>query len=217
MMIMKKTGSQTDISLASIKDAILNRDILAMVKRDLTFVEKEYSIFDEKNSNIGILKEYIDDITPEEIQAGTKAVKEYCLINNELELFKQYLPLVLSDVELLNGIKEVMFVDIRLKAEKLSHELLVDEVPNSEVATFTTQRSEAIAYRNSGYTNDNLCPMLKIIAEIRAIPLRDLIDKCLLKSSLYETEIAKILGKRQKLEDDIKKAQTLEELNLIVW
>lgn len=216
-MIIKKTGSQTDISLASIKDAILNRDILAMVKRDLTFVEKEYSIFDEENSNIGILKEYIDDITPEEIQAGTKAVKEYCLINNELELLKQYLPLVLSDVELLNGIKEVMFVDIRLKAEKLSHELLVDEVTNSEVATFTTQRSEAIAYRNSGYTNDNLCPMLKIIAEIRAMPLRDLVDKCLLKSSLYETEIAKILGKRQKLEDAIKKAQTLEELNLIVW
>lgn len=158
-----------------------------------------------------------NNITPEEIQAGTKAVKEYCLINNELELLKQYLPLVLSDVELLNGIKEVMFVDIRLKAEKLSHELLVDEVPYSEVATFTTQRSEAIAYRNSGYTNDNLCPMLKIIAEIRAMPLRDLVDKCLLKSSLYETEIAKILGKRQKLEDDIKKAQTLEELNLIVW
>lgn len=158
-----------------------------------------------------------NNITPEEIQAGTKAVKEYCLINNELELLKQYLPLVLSDVELLNGIKEVMFVDIRLKAEKLSHELLVDEVPYSEVATFNTQRSEAIAYRNSGYTNDNLCPMLKIIAEIRAMPLRDLVDKCLLKSSLYETEIAKILGKRQKLEDDIKKAQTLEELNLIVW
>ena len=110
-----------------------------------------------------------------------------------------------------------MFVDIRLKAEKLSHELLVDEVPDSEVATFTTQRSEAIAYRNSGYTNDNLCPMLKIIAEIRSMSLKDLVDKCLLKSSLYETEIAKILGKRQKLEDDIKKAQTLEELNLIVW
>ncbi|EDO6943438.1 hypothetical protein FWV00_01975 [Campylobacter coli] len=158
-----------------------------------------------------------NDITPEEIQAGTKAVKEYCIANNELELLKQYLPLVLSDVELLNGIKEVMLVDIRLKAEKLSHELLVDEVPDSEVATFTTQRSEAIAYRNSGYTNDNLCPMLKIIAEIRAIPLRNLVDKCLLKSSLYETEISKILGKRQKLEDDIKKAQTLEELNLIVW
>ncbi|HEG8179699.1 TPA: hypothetical protein SFZ76_001817 [Campylobacter jejuni] len=158
-----------------------------------------------------------NNITPEEIQAGTQAVKEYCLANNELELLKQYLPLVLSDVELLNGIKEVMFVDIRLKAEKLSHELLVYEVPDSEVATFTTQRSEAIAYRNSGYTNDNLCPMLKIIAEIRSMSLRDLVDKCLLKSSLYETEIAKILGKRQKLEDDIKKAQTLEELNLIVW
>ncbi|ENT7339515.1 hypothetical protein ACFF5S_001639 [Campylobacter coli] len=171
----------------------------------------------DRTLNVNEYGDVIDDITSEEIQAGTQAVKEYCLINNELELLKQYLPLVLSDVELLNVIKEVMFVDIRLKAEKLSHQLLVDEVPDSEVATFTTQRSEAIAYRNSGYTNDNLCPMLKIIAEIRAMPLRDLVDKCLLKSSLYETEIAKILGKRQKLEDDIKKAQTLEELNLIVW
>ncbi|EPN6889349.1 hypothetical protein ACT2WX_001635 [Campylobacter coli] len=179
-------------------------------------VKTQLSLID-RTLNVNEDGDFIDDITPEEIQAGTKAVKEYCLENNELELLKQYLPLVLSDVELLNGIKEVMFVDIRLKAEKLSHELLVDEVPDSEVATFTTQRSEAIAYRNSGYTNDNLCPMLKIISEIRAMPLRDLVDKCLLKSSLYETELAKILGKRQKLEDDIKKAQTLEELNLIVW
>lgn len=171
----------------------------------------------DRTLNVNEDGDFIDDITPEEIQAGTKAVKEYCLINNELELLKQYLPLVLSGEELLTEMKEVMFMVIRLKAEKLSRELLVDEVPDSEVATFTTQRSEAIAYRNSGYTNDNLCPMLKIIAEIRAMPLRDLVDKCLLKSSLYETEIAKILGKRQKLEDDIKKAQTLEELNLIVW
>ncbi|MGQ2683357.1 hypothetical protein ACT6CD_08545 [Campylobacter coli] len=181
-------------------------------------IQERYKLaFRENDLNKDVSGEFIDDITPEEIQAGTKAVKEYCLANNELELLKQYLPLVLSDEELLNEIKEVMFVDTRLKAEKLSYKLLVDEIPDSEVATFTTQRSEAIAYRNSGYTNDNLCPMLKIIAEIRAMPLRDLVDKCLLKSSLYETEIAKILGKRQKLEDDIKKAQTLEELNLIVW
>lgn len=204
MLILKTTLSYlNDTNLKEhILYAIQNKAVLAIINRDFT---------EDENGN------RIDDITPEEIQAGTKAVKEYCLEKNELELLKQYLPLVLSDVELLNGIKEVMFVDIRLKAEKLSHQLLVDEVPDSEVATFTTQRSEAIAYRNSGYTNDNLCPMLKIIAEIRTMPLRDLVDKCLLKSSLYETEIAKILGKRQKLEDDIKKAQTLEELNLIVW
>ncbi|EAJ4518726.1 hypothetical protein C9744_06440 [Campylobacter coli] len=203
MFILKELGGKyNNLSYLLISNSIKSSIKLAKIDRNETY--------DEQGN-------YIDDITPEEIQAGTKAVKEYCLINNELELLKQYLPLVLSDVELLNGIKEVMFVDIRLKAEKLSHQLLVDEVPDSEVATFTTQRSEAIAYRNSGYTNDNLCPMLKIIAEIRAMPLRDLVDKCLLKSSLYETEIAKILGKRQKLEDDIKKAQTLEKLNLIVW
>lgn len=182
--------------------AIQNKAVLAIINRDFT---------EDENGN------RIDDITHEEIQAGTQAIKKYCLENNGLELLKQYLPLVLQDEVLLNETKDIMFVAIKLKAEKLSHELLVDEVPNSEVATFTTQRSEAIAYRNSGYTNDNLCPMLKIIAETRAIPLRDLVDKCLLKSSLYETEIAKILGKRQKLEDAIKKAQTLEELNLIVW
>lgn len=215
MIVIKNKGSILEnLNKEIIKDVIAKNNILAIVNRALSYKENRIKI---EGSDDYIENIYQDDITPEEIQAGTQAVKEYCLANNELELLKQYLPLVLSDVELLNGIKEVMFVDIRLKAEKLSHELLVDEVPDSEVATFTTQRSEAIAYRNSGYTNDNLCPMLKIIAEIRAMPLRDLVDKCLLKSSLYETEIAKILGKRQKLEDDIKKAQTLEELNLIVW
>lgn len=203
MFILKELGgTYNNLSYLLISNCIKSNIKLAKIDRNETYDEQD---------------NYIDDITSEEVQSGTQAVKEYCLENNELELLKQYLPLVLSDVELLNGIKEVMFVDIRLKAEKLSHQLLVDEVPDSEVATFTTQRSEAIAYRNSGYTNDNLCPMLKIISEIRAMPLRDLVDKCLLKSSLYETELAKTLGKRQKLEDDIKKAQTLEELNLIVW
>ncbi|MGI7276314.1 hypothetical protein ACNGB2_00500 [Campylobacter coli] len=216
MIVTKEIGTNykkqldTNIILYHIDE---NKTI-ADVNRELTYTNEDQTL---PNGSIIKISNYVDDITAEEIQAGTKAVKEYCLANNELKLLKQYLPLVLSDVELLNGIKEVMFVDIRLKAEKLSHQLLVDEVPDSEVATFTTQRSEAIAYRNSGYTNDNLCPMLKIIAEIRAMPLKDLVDKCLLKSSLYETEISKILGKRQKLEDDIKKAQTLEELNLIVW
>ncbi|MGI7292272.1 hypothetical protein ACNGCM_08240 [Campylobacter coli] len=216
MIVTKEIGTNykkqldTNIILYHIDE---NKTI-ADVNRELTYTNEDQTL---PNGSIIKISNYVDDITAEEIQAGTKAVKEYCLANNELKLLKQYLPLVLSDVELLNGIKEVMFVDIRLKAEKLSHQLLVDEVPDSEVATFTTQISEAIAYRNSGYTNDNLCPMLKIIAEIRAMPLKDLVDKCLLKSSLYETEIAKILGKRQKLEDDIKKAQTLEELNLIVW
>lgn len=203
MYISKKFLSDIgSLNKNAISWAISSSTSIALVNRSLSINEDN---------------QYIDDITSEEVQSGTQAVKEYCLENNELELLKQYLPLVLSGEGLLNSIKEVMFVDIKLKAEKLSHELLVDEVPDSEVATFTTQRSEAVAYRNSGYTNDNLCPMLKIIAETRAIPLRDLVDKCLLKSSLYETELAKILGNRQKLEDDIKKAQTLEELNLIVW
>lgn len=215
MIVIKNNGSILEnLNKGIIKDVIAKNNILAIVNRALSYKENRVEI---EGSDDYIENIYQDDIIPEEIQAGTLAVKEYCLENNELELLKQYLPLVLSGEELLNEIKEVMFVDIRLKAEKLSHELLVDEVPDSEVATFTTQRSEAIAYRNSGYTNDNLCPMLKIIAETRAIPLRDLVDKCLLKASLYETELAKILGNRQKLEDDIKKAQTLEELNLIVW
>ena len=215
MIVIKNNGSILEsLNIETIKDIIEKNNILAIVNRVLSYKENRVEI---EGSDDYIENIYQDDITHEEIQEGMQAVKDYCLINNELELLKQYLPLVLSGEELLTEMKEVMFMVIRLKAEKLSCELLVDEVPDSEVATFTTQRSEAIAYRNSGYTNDNLCPMLKIIAEIRAMSLKDLVDKCLLKSSLYETEIAKILGKRQKLEDDIKKAQTLEELNLIVW
>ncbi|EPF0467998.1 hypothetical protein ACSM7Z_001678, partial [Campylobacter jejuni] len=201
-----------ELNTANLKQVTSNNEVLAFVNRELN-----YRIINNPEDNSQSFKSFIDDITTEEIQAGTQAVKEYCLLNNELDLLKQYLPLVLSNEDLLNGIKDIMFIEISLKAEKLTRALLVDEVPDSEVATFTTQRSEAVAYRNSGYTNDGLCPMLKIIAEIRAMPLRDLVDKCLLKSSLYETEIAKILGNRQKLEDGIKKAQTLEELKLIIW
>ncbi|EJM4836637.1 hypothetical protein NON42_001223, partial [Campylobacter coli] len=141
MIVIKNNGSILEsLNIETIKDIIEKNNILAIVNRVLSYKENRVEI---EGSDNYIENIYQDDITPEEIQAGTKAVKEYCLINNELELLKQYLPLVLSGEGLLNSIKEVMFVDIRLKAEKLSHELLVDEVPDSEVATFNTQRSEA--------------------------------------------------------------------------
>lgn len=211
MKIITKNGIiYNNLNISIIKDLIkIVKTLVAVIADDRKLSYKDNEFF----------KEFIDDLTQEELNKGLKEVENICKINNELDLLKEYYGIFFKDddINLLAKLKELKFVDIKLKAEKLSHELLVDEVPDSEVATFTTQRSEAIAYRNSGYTNDNLCPMLKIIAEIRAMSLRDLVDKCLLKSSLYETELAKILGKRQKLEDDIKKAQTLEELNLIVW
>ncbi|EAK2898979.1 hypothetical protein C0959_10500, partial [Campylobacter coli] len=107
MYISKKFLSDIgSLNKNAINWVISSNTSIALVNRSLSINEDD---------------QYIDDITPEEIQAGTKAVKEYCLINNELELLKQYLPLVLSGEGLLNGIKEVMFVDIKLKAEKLSH------------------------------------------------------------------------------------------------
>ncbi|EHN8256417.1 hypothetical protein KJ529_001899, partial [Campylobacter jejuni] len=88
MLISKTTLSY--LNDTNLKEHILyatqNKAVLAIINRDFT---------EDENGN------RIDDITHKEIQAGTQAIKKYCLENNELELLKQYLPLVLSDVELL--------------------------------------------------------------------------------------------------------------------
>lgn len=79
--------------------AIENKIILAIINREFN---------EDENEN------RIDDITPEEIQAGTQAIKEYCLMNNELKLLKQYLPLALSGSELLTEMKSIKHMKVLL-------------------------------------------------------------------------------------------------------
>ncbi|MGQ2694190.1 hypothetical protein [Campylobacter coli] len=160
---------------------------------------------------------FIDDITPEEIQAGTQAVKEYCLENNELELLKQYLPLVLSGAELLTEMKAVKLIEINKDYESAILKVQKDFIPQSEMLSFETQEKESLAYKNSNYKDTSLCPFMQAIATARGIDLRTLCDKALEKATLYRQASGALIGKRQCLQDRIELVQSLEDLNLITW
>lgn len=158
-----------------------------------------------------------NDITPEEIQSGTKSVKEYCLANNELELLKRYLPLVLSGAELLTEMKAVKLIEINKDYESAILKVQKDFIPQSEMLSFETQERESLAYKNSKYQDTSLCPFMQAIATARGIDLRTLCDKALEKATLYRQASGALIGKRQCLQDRIELVQSLEDLNLIAW
>lgn len=160
---------------------------------------------------------FIDDITPEEIQAGTQAVKEYCLANNELELLKQYLTLVLNGAELLTEMKAVKLIEINKDYESAILKVQKDYIPQSEMLSFETQEKESLAYKNSNYKDTSLCPFMQAIATARGIDLRTLCDKAIEKATLYRQASGALIGKRQCLQDRIELVQSLEDLNLITW
>lgn len=170
-----------------------------------------------RSLNINEQGKYIDDITPEEIQAGTQAVKSYCLENNELELLKQYLPLVLSGAELLTEMKAIKLIEINKDYENAILKVQTEYIPQTEMLSFETQERESIAYKNSNYQDASLCPFMQAIATARSMDLRTLCDKAIEKATLYRQASGALIGKRQGLQDRIELLQNLDELNLIVW
>ncbi|ENT7195287.1 hypothetical protein ACE65T_001781 [Campylobacter jejuni] len=209
MIIAKKTLSdQGMLNLDVIKWAIEVKTVLAKLDRPLTI---------DTSRSIKFIVNYIDDITPEEIQAGTKAVKEYCISNNELELLKKYLPIVLRDVELLNELKALKIIEINNYYESTIKAVQKEYIPNTEMLSFETQERESLAYKNSNYQDTSLCPFMVAISTARGMDLRTLCDKSLEKATLYRQASGMLIGKRQGLQDRVGQAQSLEDLNLIIW
>lgn len=215
MIVIKNNGSILEnLNKEIIKDVIVKNNILTIVNRTLKYSENRIQI---EYMEDYIEFEYQDDITPEEIQAGTQAVKEYCLENNELELLKQYLPLVLSGAELLTEMKAVKLIEINKDYESAILKVQKDYIPQSEMLSFETQEKESLAYKNSNYKDTSLCPFMQAIATARGIDLRTLCDKALEKATLYRQASGALIGKRQCLQDRIELVQSLEDLNLIAW
>ncbi|HDZ5042734.1 TPA: hypothetical protein RTG66_001571 [Campylobacter jejuni] len=204
MLVSKTTLSYlSDNNLKQhINYAIENKIILAIINREFN---------EDENEN------RIDDITPEEIQAGTQVIKEYCLMNNELKLLKQYLPLVLSGSELLTEMKAIKLIEINKAYENDIISVQTQYIPSSEMLSFETQERESIAYKNSNYKDTRTCPFMQAISTARGIDLRTLCDKAIEKATLYRQASGALIGKRQCLRDRVELVQSLDELNLIVW
>ncbi|QOI69318.1 hypothetical protein F379_032 [Campylobacter phage F379] len=109
MIVAKKTLSDQGVLNSDvIKWAIEANTELCVLNRPLTT--------DTSLSDKYIIK-HIDDITPEEIQAGTQAVKEYCLANNLMDLYYEYVLNTASESEKLNIIKEKKKFEIQTKRD----------------------------------------------------------------------------------------------------
>ena len=204
MYISKKFLSDIgNINKNTLTWAIQSNTSIALVNRALT-IDSETLI-------------PIDDITEDEIKQGTKAVKEYCIANNELDLLKQYLPLVLNDTELLTELKVLKLIEINKAYETAILAVQREHIPQTEMLSFETQERESKAYKDSGYTDTSLCPFMQSIATARNKDLKTLCDKALEKATLYRQASGMLIGKRQGLQDRIEQIQTKEDLESISW
>ncbi|HEB9325545.1 TPA: hypothetical protein RZK34_000989 [Campylobacter jejuni] len=211
--------SKNDSSKKTLSDqGVLNSDVIkwAIEANTGLCVLNRLLTMDTSLSDEYIIK-HIDDITPEEIQAGTQVIKEYCLMNNELKPLKQYLPLVLSGSEFLTEMKAIKLIEINKAYENAILSVQTEYIPSSEMLSFETQERESIAYKNSNYQDTSLCPFMQTIATARGIDLRTLCDKAIEKATLYRQASGALIGKRQGLQDRVELVQSLDELNLIVW
>lgn len=115
MIVIKNNGSILEnLNNEILKDTISKNNILAIVNRALSYKENRVEI---EGSDDYIENIYQDNITPEEIQAGTQAVKEYCLANNLMDLYYEYALNTVSESEKLNIIKEKKKFEIQTKRD----------------------------------------------------------------------------------------------------
>lgn len=116
-----------------------------------------------------------------------------------------------TDAEEFSNYRQVLIQRLRSVAEKASQPLL-DEYPAVEVNSFPIQKAEALAYK----AGENLNPtFLSRLAKERGIPLDELVEKVLKKTTLYETLTGEIAGKRQFIMDKFDHAKTMDDLKAI--
>ncbi|UZV40613.1 hypothetical protein vBCjeMWX1_0188 [Campylobacter phage vB_CjeM_WX1] len=103
MFILKELGGKyNNLSYLLISNCIKSNIKLAKIDRNETYDEQD---------------NYIDDITSEEVQSGTQAVKEYCSNNNLMDLYYEYVLNTASESEKLNIIKEKKKFEIQTKRD----------------------------------------------------------------------------------------------------
>ena len=95
---------------------------------------------------------------------------------------------------------------------KASTALIKAGIAQEEIDTFGTQESEALAYQA-----DNLAtvPLLTGLAAVRNMTVSELAIRVLAHAAAYKTAMGEVMGKKHALEDQVKAALTVEELEKI--
>ncbi|MCV3431384.1 DUF4376 domain-containing protein [Campylobacter lari] len=162
--------------------------------------------------------EYIDDITPQEIENGTKAVKEHCLANKNENLYFEYLLAISQEDEKLNVLKEKKKHEIQTKRdEALESGLIYNE------HTFQTREKDKLNI-NGAVTNlmFDMQSGTNSISEIIWIDINDekvtFTPQDFLKfASMVAYHTQEITFKANILKERIEQANSEQDLEAIVW
>lgn len=213
MFVLKNGASSFTLSINFIKQGMCLNTPIALLSRNITYKE----IIEDEDLKITSLK-FVDDITPEEIQAGAKAVKEYCLANKNENLYFEYLLAISQEDEKLNVLKENKKYEIQTKRdEALEGGLIYNE------HTFQTRKEDKQNIIGAA-TNLMLDMQSKAnsISEIIWIDINDekvtFTPQDFLKfasSVAYHTQ--EIIFKANALKERIEQAKSEQDLEAIVW
>ncbi|MDC4237649.1 hypothetical protein [Pasteurella multocida] len=113
--------------------------------------------------------------------------------------------------EQLNAEKSRLINIIANRADAMKSALLVG-YPQTEIDSFYRQEKEALAYQADEKADT---PMLKMIAQSRGVPFDLLVQKVIEKSNQFAVAIGVIIGQRQRFEDRILAAESVEQLSSI--
>ncbi|WP_257905945.1 DUF4376 domain-containing protein [Campylobacter lari] len=204
MLVDKNTLSyQGNISKDVILKSIENNSILAFIDRRL---------IEDENGN------RVDDITPQEIENGTKAVKEYCLASKNMNLYFEYLLAISQEDEKLNVLKEKKKYEIQTKRdEALESGLVYNE------HTFQTRKEDK--QNIIGAATNLMFDMqsgTNSISEIIWIDINDekvtFTPQDFLKfASMVAYHTQEIIFRANALKERIEQAKSEQDLEAIAW
>lgn len=112
---------------------------------------------------------------------------------------------------------------MEVKAQKISDidlafeqeaAILISGYPSSERLTWPVQQAEALAWKVDPAAST---PYLDILAAARGIDAADMRKRTLDQTELFMAASGPMLGKRQRLRDEVHEAKTLDEVNAITW
>lgn len=164
--------------------------------------------------------EYVDDITVAEVQAGTAAVEAFCKANNLNQLLVAYkknsLNVEDNSTANLSYAKQARIAEVNNSYTTTVQNILGEDVPYTEMQTWSIQEAEARAFLSSKNPED--APTMSAIAKARNnLNLTKLCEKSVQKSELYRKASSYLIGYRQGLVDRIQSATDVNSVNAISW
>lgn len=159
---------------------------------------------DSRSIRLCTLDEDYKDITP------LIAYPKYATSENTKYIEGEWLPL--DTPKVLELVKSEYNTELLLAVDAYMENLKLGNYPNFERQTFERQKQEAKTWEI-----DNLAPTpyIDILANNRQIDRTELIGRILSKAEQFEVLAFAIVGQRQRYEDLIEAAITVDELNAI--